>query len=140
MFSQGSRMGSSCGTMHRVGLLPKTLHVIVPIHGTQKCLDRYRPNENFLKCHSRLPRCFLSCMPFVDFPIEGQILAGLLVLFSLLTLAVYIDEIVFIKKRFRRGTRTMWVLACYPVSSATQTLSVIELPLFAIDCLTVSCR
>jgi hypothetical protein len=59
-------------------------------------------------------------VPFAEFPIEGHILAAILVLFSVLTLIVYIDEIIFIKKRIRRGTRTMWVLACYPVSTTVQ--------------------
>ena len=43
---------------------------------------------------------------------------ALLALFTALTVAIYIEEIVFVLKNFRKGTRkqkTIWILAFFPV-------------------------
>ena len=52
-------------------------------------------------------------------PIGGMIAVAILSLFVLITVVIYIEEVVFIMKHFQRGSRrekTIWILAFFPVN------------------------
>jgi organic solute transporter subunit alpha len=58
-------------------------------------------------------------------PPEGHALIAILVLFSMLTFLIYVDEIRFIYYNIKRGSRTIWVLASYPVYAVTALTAIL---------------